>query len=142
VVVRTLETKPKVATDPPAGGDRIEDMTDRVVAPRDPQRSRILPMKSTSRDGDHGASRTVLDHLRAADVALRREAREAVEAGNLETFLTRVAEYLRAPAPGSPDPRMAEELLDCVDWDWVAGAYLADPPGPVATGLPPVDLEG
>ena len=34
-------------------------------------------MKITSRDGDHGASRTVLDHLRTADVSLRREAREA-----------------------------------------------------------------
>ena len=43
-------------------------------------------MKITSRDGDHGTTRTVLDHLRAADVSLRREAREAVEAGNLETF--------------------------------------------------------
>ena len=87
-------------------------------------------MKITSRDGDHGATRTVLDHLRAADVSLRREAREAIEAGNLETFITLVAEYLRAPAPGSPGPRMAEELLDRVDWDWVAGAYLADPQGP------------
>jgi hypothetical protein len=58
-----------------------------------------------------------------------REAREAVEAGNLETFINLVAEYLRAPAPGSPGPRMAEELLDRVDWDWVAGAYLADPQG-------------
>jgi hypothetical protein len=117
-------------------------MTDRVVAPRDPKRSRILPMKITSRDGDHGTTRTVLDHLRAADVSLRREAREAIEAGNLETFITLVAEYLRAPAPGSPGPRMAEELLDRVDWDWVAGAYLADPQGPVETGLPLVGPEG
>ena len=98
-------------------------------------------MKSTSRDGDFGASRTVLDHLRAADVALRREAQEAVEAGNLETFTTLVAEYLRAP------PR------DCLVRGWRRScwtvwigtgspAHLADPPGPVATGLPPVGLEG
>ena len=59
-------------------------------------------MKITSRDGDHGATRTVLDHLRAADVSLRREAREAIEAGNLETFITLVAEYLRAPPRDRP----------------------------------------
>src|SRR5512135_3539154 len=37
-------SRPEASTDRRrAGGDRIEDMTDRVVAPRDPQRSRIIP---------------------------------------------------------------------------------------------------
>ncbi len=67
--------------------------------------------------------------------------REAGAAGNRETFLTRVAEDLRAPNPGAPGPRRAEELLDRGDWDGVAGADRADPPEPVATSLPPVGLE-
>ena len=83
----------------------------------------------TSHPSDMGrdASRRVFDALRTAPEPIRRSAREAVEAGNQETFVNLVTEYLGAPTSGRSGPKIANEVLDRVDWDWLAGEFTGQP---------------
>jgi hypothetical protein len=84
-------------------------------------------MTSHSRDKDRDASWQVFEALRTAPEPIRRSAREAIEAGNQETFISLVTEYLQTPTSGHSQPRIAPEVLNRVDWDWLAGEFLAGP---------------
>ena len=78
-------------------------------------------MTRHSDDKDRDASWQVFEALRTAPEPIRRSAREAIEAGNQETFLTLVTDFLRMPTSGRAIPRIANDVLDRVDWDWLAG---------------------
>src|SRR4051794_9128741 len=78
-------------------------------------------------DKDRDASWQVFEALRTAPEPIRRAAREAIEAGNQESFLSMVTEYLQTPASGLARPRLGHDVLDRVDWDWLAGEFLAGP---------------
>jgi hypothetical protein len=84
-------------------------------------------MTSHSPEKDRDASWQVFDALRTAPEPLRRSAREAIEAGNQETFITLVTDFFQRPTSGHSGPRIAAEVLDRVDWDWLAGEFLAGP---------------
>jgi hypothetical protein len=84
-------------------------------------------MTSHSTDKDRDASWQVFDALRTAPEPLRRAAREAIGAGNQETFINLVSEYLQTPTSGHAGPRIPDNVLNRVDWDWLAGEVLAGP---------------
>jgi len=84
-------------------------------------------MTSHSGDKDRDASWQVFEALRTAPEPIRRSAREAIEAGNQETFITLVTDFLQMPTSGHAMPRIANDVLDRVDWDWLAGEILAVP---------------
>lgn len=95
-------------------------------------------MSSHSTNKDRDASREVFDALRAAPEPLRRSAREAVEAGNHETFISLVTDFLQAPTSGNSGPRVPDVVLDRVDWDWLAGELMAGPDSSEGESPPPV----
>lgn len=78
-------------------------------------------------DKDRDASERVLNALRTAPEPLRDSAREAIGDGNQETFISLVTDFLRGPTSGHPGPRIADEVVDRVDWDWLAGEFFAGP---------------
>jgi hypothetical protein len=84
-------------------------------------------MTNPSRGNDQDASRQVLEALRTAPEPLRSAAREAIEDGNQETFVSLVTEFLQTPTSGYSQPRIAPQVLNRVDWDWLAGEFLAGP---------------
>jgi hypothetical protein len=80
-----------------------------------------------SSDEVRDASWRVLDALKTAPEPLRHSAREAIGAGNQETFITLVSDFLRMPTSGHSGPRIADEVLERVDWDWLAGEFFVGP---------------
>src|SRR4051794_3951815 len=93
-------------------------------------------MTSPAPDPNRDASWQAYDAFRAAPEPIRRAARTAIEDGNQETFISLVTEFLQTPVSGHMQPRLAPEVLNRVDWDWLAGEYLAGP-YPNDGGLPP-----
>jgi hypothetical protein len=94
-------------------------------------------MTSRTNDPHQDPTRQVFDALRTAPEPLRRSAREAIEDGNLETFMSLVSEFLGTPAPAQTEPQFAPAVLNRVDWDWLAGEFLDDSLPPDTKAPPP-----
>src|SRR4051812_50112722 len=93
-------------------------------------------MTSPARDPIRDASWQAYDTFRSAPEPIRRAARTAIEDGNQETFISLVTEFLQTPVSGHMQPRLAPEVLNRVDWDWLGGGDLPRPP-PHHRGPPP-----
>jgi hypothetical protein len=93
-------------------------------------------MTTHSPDKEHDASRQVLEVLRTAPESLRRAAREAIEDGNQETFISLVTLYLQTLTTDSGQLLIPAKVLNRVDWDWLAGEVLAQPYPPDSESPP------
>src|SRR4051812_6845664 len=93
-------------------------------------------MTSPARDPIRDASWQAYEAFRSAPGPIRRAARTAIEDGNQETFISLVTEFLQAPNSGDMHSRLAPEVLNRVDWDWLSAESLP-PPAPTDQDVPP-----